>query len=423
MKKENLQAETAHVAVDAQLANGKSVVDHNLFYNTLDDAYVETKRLVLYSAFKKAGFKVVFITGNRLIDYRHITQLYKSLDASKRFKQECLVVPLKPILERYNIKVEDIDGNPVTIDSPDVDKAVIVYDGQHRIAVCELHPETDVCLALNDFDGSHPLSTIKLINSFNKNWDCSDLRQSNVEAGISTNLLYSESKKIQNLFGITQKYSDYVLTFKREACKKSDLVAGKDTVTYNPANAKRGEEILNALMMKFECCKEAKKIELWDAVVNTYDSLSDNDKPLFSRLMKLVIYSLTDSQLDKIKNLIGTKDFGEVKTVLCKAYNSFSKSEEELAELEAQADADIAAFVEALQKKNEEKAASKPLKSGTIHELISHNTALAKKQEQEKLMKAKEKLEKAQKKAQEAQAVVDHLKQSDEAQEEEVEAQ
>ena len=373
------------------------------------------KYVIMYSEAKKAGLKVVFLKGNREIYNTQLETLWKSAKDQKRFSNGCYVVPLRPILEAHpDIEAYDLDGNQVTLDSPEVDMCLVVYDGQHRITVCELHPgEIDAQLELNDFDGVNPLDTIKQMNSFSKNWSGTDLRVSNVGAGITANQLYEESFKLQGLYGITPKLAEYILTFQREATKKKDLVEGKDTTIYVDEHGNRGRGIFNAAMSNFNGAKEVKKIEFFDAVVYTYDSVKDSDKPSFARNMKLFLATLPEAECEKVKKFITDKDFGRLMSELNKGYTGFCSAghtEEALTQMEADVDKAITAYITALQTKNQAKAAKKPLKSGRVHEVIQHNRTVEATIANEKLAKATEKAQKASQKAQEAMAVVDNLK-------------
>ena len=370
------------------------------------------KYAVMYSAAKKVGFKVVFLKANREVYNSQLSTLWKSAKDKKMFAEGCYVVPLRPILQKFpDIEAYDLDGNLVTLDSPDVDMCLVVYDGQHRIVVCELHPDKiDVMLELHDFDGSNPLETIKQMNSFSKNWSGTDLRASNVGAGISTNKLYEESKNLQELHGITSKLAEYILTFKREATMKKDLVSGKDTTAYVAEHGNRGLGIINATMTNFKSAKEVKKIEFMDAVVYTYDNVKDAEKGSFARNMKLYLGTMSETDREKVKKLITDKDFGKLKEYIQKGYIAFcaaGHTEEDLTQMEEKTDKIIDSYIDNLKKSNQEKAAKKPLKSGRVHEVIQHSLEIESASEKDRLAKAEENAEKAAKKAQ---AVVDDLR-------------
>lgn len=409
----NVKLPTAEGEVDQQI---EETAQEPSFVATLlslvgDKLPKKMKFAIMYSEAKKAGLKVVFLKGNREIYNAQLVALWKSAKGQKHFSNGCYVVPLRPIQEAFpGIEVYDLDGNQVTLDSPDVDMCLVVYDGQHRIAVCELHPgEIDVLLELNEFDGCNPLDTIKNMNSLSKNWSGTDLRVSNVGAGISTNKLYEESENLQDRYGITSKLAEYVLTFQREATKKKDLVEGKDTTIYVDEHGNRGRGIFNAAMTSFNGAKEVKKIEFFDAVVSTYVSVKDVEKPTFARNMKLFMGTMAEPMREKVKKLITDKDYGTLKSEINKGYTDFCSAghtEETLLQMEADVDKAIADYVTDLQKKNQEKAARKPLKSGSVHEVIRHKRAVETKIANEKSAKAK----KASLEDQEAQVVVDNLK-------------
>lgn len=412
---------------NVQLPTAEGEVVQQIEETAQEPSYVETllsfvgdmpkkiKYAVKYSEAKKAGLKAVFLKGNREIYNTQLEALWKSAKGQKHFSNGSYVVPLRPILEKFpGIEVYDLDGNQVTLDSPDADMCLVVYDGQHRIAVCELHPgEIDVLLELNEFDGVNPLDTIKKMNSLSKNWSGTDLRVSNVGAGISTNKLYEESENLQDRYGITSKLAEYVLTFQREATKKKDLVEGKDTTIYVDEHGNRGRGIFNAAMTSFNGAKEVKKIEFFDAVVSTYVSVKDAEKPTFARNMKLFMGTMAEPMREKVKKLITDKDYGTLKSEINKGYTDFCSAghtEETLLQIEADVDKAITDYVTDLQKKNQEKAARKPLKSGSVHEVIQHNRTVETKIANEKSAKATEKAKKASLEDQETQVVVDDLK-------------
>jgi len=257
------------------------------------------------------------------------------------------------------------------------------------------------------------LETIKQMNSFSKNWSGTDLRASNIGAGISTNRLYEESENLQKLHGITPKLAEYILTFKREATMKKDLVSGKDTTAYVAEHGNRGLGIINAAMTNFKSAKEVKKIEFIDAVVYTYDNVKDAEKGSFARNMKLYLGTMSETEREKVKKLITDKDFGKLKEYIQKGYNAFcaaGHTEEALTQMEDETDKTIDSYIDNLKKSNQEKAAKKPLKSGRVHEVIQHSLEIESASEKERLAKAEEDAEKAAKKAKKAQAVVEDLR-------------
>lgn len=383
----------------------------------LGDKIPKTTRKVCmsYLEAKNAGLKICFFKFNREVSNSHIQALYKSVKDSKRFTRSCYVVPLLPILESFkDIEVYDLDGNQITLDTPDIELYLAVYDGQHRLTVCELHyGEVDVELELNEFDGRNPLSVIKDMNFCSRNWNGQDLRDSNVAAGISTNQLYKEAKILQERYGITAKLAEYILTFIREATKKKGLIEGKDTTMYNEANANRGRGIFEACITNFNGDKAAKNLETTEAIVYTYNSISDKEKPFFARMMKLFMGTMDESKCNKIKELIEKKNFGDLNKTIKEDYNAFCKlghSDEELTQMESKLDERIAAYIKKVDEENRKKASKKPLKSGRVSDVINQAKAVQNEINKENLATAELAAKKASMKAQEAQKRVDELK-------------
>lgn len=352
----------------------------------------KTKHIILYSVAKQAGIKVAFLVGNREVYNAQIQALWKSVKDKRMFDTGAHVVPLRPILEAFqDQKAYDIDGNVITLDTPDIDMYFAVYDGQHRIAVCESHPgEADVELELNDFNGEHPLESIKRMNSYSRNWNCNDLRVSNHASGKCKSAFFENVKTLQDIYGVTTKMAAYIVTFDREAIKKKDLIVGKDYDSYSETNAERGIGIYYAAMKNFGCPKELKKLEFWDAIFKTYNMTEDADKAHFARNMKLYMGTLSVSDRDKIVKYITDKDYGLLDSAVRDGYMKFCETEHSDEE-EVKLDSDISLFSVSLRTQFESQTVNKPLKSGTVNDIIKHNTELAKAKEQKKADKSKTK--------------------------------
>lgn len=335
------------------------------------------KYSVSYREAKSAGLKVAFLKENRNLNSNHISKLWDSVKSSNKFANGCYVVPLRPILEKYgDIEAYGINVKQITLDTPDLDMYLAVYDGQHRITVCELSEnKIDVELELNEFDGSKPLEVIKNMNFYSRNWNGQDLRDSIVKTGASNSKLFEEAKILTERYSITQKLAEYILTFVSDATKKRDLIDGKDTTTYNEDNAKRGKDIFEAYIAKFNGDKVAKKIELMHAVVHTYNSLTDADKPAFARTMKLYMGNLKEDKLKIIKDFIVNKNFGELNKTIKDGYDAFCNlgySTEKLKQMETEIDRGISTYIDKVDAANKENTDKKLLKSGRVNEVIAH---------------------------------------------------
>ena len=375
----NFQTKAPQAGAEEQLINGKSVVDQNISFVASiltivgDKLPKKSKYLISYHAAKATGLIVVFLKGNRKVYNTQIENLWKSAKNSKMFEEACHVVPLRPILEEFpEIEAYNINGARVTLDNPNVDYCLAVYDGQHRITACELHPEIDVLLELNDFNGTHPLTSIKLMNSYSRNWNCSDLRFSNVCSGRTKNQLYEEAEKLHYLYGISIKMAEYILTFEREATRKKDLIDGKDTTLYNEKKADRGIGIYNAAMANFKGVKELKKIEIIDAIVTAYKNVDDDKKGDFAIDMKVFIGSMEKSLRDNVIRFITEKDFGNLKSYICNEFKIFcdNKHTKDLSSMEDNVDKLVSDYVQNLKSDHDKKSKTRRLKSGRVSDIV-----------------------------------------------------
>lgn len=421
MNKKDNSTDVLQVGAEEQLDNGKSVVDlisectHSFLAALGDKLPKKVRYSIDYLEAKKKGIRVAFFKYNREVNYSHIKELYRDVKDSKRFSLGCYVVPLQPILEKYpDLEVLDLKGNSVTLESMDIDLYLAVYDGQHRITVCELYPgEVDVELEIFDFDGVKPLDSIKKMNSYSRNWNSTDLRSSNVNANLTANKLYEKAANLQTLYGLTPKASEYVLTFNREATKKKDLITGRDTTTYDEEKGKRGKGIIDAAMMVSKGDKDFKKIQFIDGIVYVYNETPDKDKGNFALYMKLYIGTLVESKIAELKSSISNKNYGDLNDLLSEGYIAFCKANstnEELSKMESDVNSKITQNIENLQKEEKTSSSRKMLKQGRVNDIIRHNQEVQRTISTEKLEKAKTKTAKAQKEEKDAQAEVDKLK-------------
>lgn len=387
----------------------QSSLAKTLTFVLLDELTKKTRNIITsYLAAKQKGLKVAFLDINRKVNNSQVRALLRSINGKGKFTQPCLVVPLQQILNMFpDIKVFGLEGNQITAETPDLDNYVVVYDGQHRIVACEYMPrDVDVELELMEFDGENPLATIKLMNSYSRNWNNEDLRTSNLSAGITTNKLYEEAEVLQRIFGISRKFAEYILTFTRDATKKKDLVAGKDTTLYNAENGQRGKEIFSATFTNFEGKKEIKKIQFIDAIVGVYNGVSDTDKPNFRKSMKLYLGSMEEGDRKEVLSFINDKNYGQLNQFIETGYANFIKThndEVQLFEMEQKLDSRIKSFIGNLEKKNREKFEKTELKSGRVHEILKQHRNVEDKQKELAEQKAKEKRDRAKTNAKKAQ--------------------
>ena len=335
-------------------------------------------------SFKEAnskGLKLAFIKGNRNVYVQQINKLYKSVKGHNKFSNNTICVLAKEILEKYeDIKLFDMKNNPIHLSSPDIESYIVVLDGQHRLVVCIEHPEeVDVDIELIECD-ENPLDKIKILNSFDKNWNNEDLKHYNLGIGKSTNKLYEEAQNIVEKFGVSTKYAEFILTFKEDASKKKDLIAGLDTTEYNEVKGERGKSILYATMYRFEAAKEIKKIQWIKAIKEAYENLNDFEMPTFGKNIKNYICNLDDSMCKSIKELLREQNYGKLNKIIINDFTKFRKEFNEcIDDIDAETEEKLNNYFEEQQAKNQDKSTLKALKYGLPSDIIRNRKEIAKK--------------------------------------------
>lgn len=323
------------------------------------------------------GLKVAFLIGNREIYVNQMDKLYNELNQNsyKRFSNPAIVVPLEKALKN-GLRATDINGKEITLDTPDLWLYVGVPDGQHRLMVCFEHPEIDMDLELIDYDGDL-MSFIKILNSMDKNWNNEDRKKSNLATGKSTNKLYTESENIQRKFGVSPKYAEYILTFKRDATKKKDLIAGKDSIPYNEENGRRGYQLFMAIAYKFGDDKNIKKVEFIDSIVYAHSQNGDSNNQTFTRDMKCFITRMGDSIRNEIISQLKNKNYGTLNSLFLTGFQKFcSLHKEDMESIEKESDVKIAESM--TQKETAAKNDKiKILKKGTPVEILANRKNVA----------------------------------------------
>jgi len=324
------------------------------------------------------GLKIAFLIGNREVYASQMDKLYKELNSSKsaKFSNPAIIVSLDKALNN-GLKAKDVDGKDITSDTPDSYLYVAILDGQHRLMVCLEHSNIDMDLELIDYDGDL-MSYIQILNSMDKNWNNEDRKKSNLATGKSTNRLYTESEKIQHEFGVSPKYAEYILTFKRDATKKKDLIAGKESTPYNEENGCRGHQLYTAIAYKFENNKEIKKIEFIDAIVHAHAQNGDSHNQTFTRDMKCFIIMMGDTTKDTIISLLKDKNYGELKTTLSANFQDFcSLHENDMQSLEQEQEKKIKEWASQKKETTAKNGKIKALKKGTPNEILANRKNVA----------------------------------------------
>ena len=123
---------------------------------------------------RAAGFRFARIKDNRDIDQRAVNKKMASIRITKGPISPLTVSTAKECIEA-GLEVEDWAGQPVTSDTPDLDKVLVIIDGQHRLeALRKLdekgeHYEAYFILPLTD--SCDPMTLLKEANTSVNTWD------------------------------------------------------------------------------------------------------------------------------------------------------------------------------------------------------------------------------------------------------------
>jgi len=337
---------------------------------------VKTKMRTLISyQDAKNDIKLVFVKGNRNVYSSQIEKLWKDISGKKvkKFYRSCVVVNAKQVLENNpKIKLVDIHGNEVTLETLGIESCWAVIDGQHRLMVCMEHLEADLDLELLDYDGDI-MELIKLFNSTDLNWRLPDYYRSNVETGKVSNGLSKKMEEIKKIIKCSDKVASYLPTFKRDAFKKSECIKGEDNSGYTPEKGDRGMRIAKAIRYKFG--EETVKVELIDGIVAAYNSLEDGMHPGLTNSMVGFLAEMSDTMRNTIALKMSTADYGEVKNSLVKGFQTYYEAhkediEERINEVQKKID-------EAMPKDDAVKKADEELKDGFPGDILKQRLVKA----------------------------------------------
>lgn len=324
----------------------------------------------------KNHIKLVFVKGNRNVYASQIEKLWKDISGKKekKFYRSCVVVNAVKVLKNNpNIKLVDIYGNEITLATPGAENCWAVIDGQHRLMVCMEHPEADLDLELLDYDGD-VMELIKLFNSTDLNWRLPDYYRSNVQTGKVSNNLAMKMEEVRAVISCSDKVAAEILTFKKDAIKKSDCISGKDNSGYTDEKGARGLGIAKAIRYKFG--DNTVKVEFVDAICAAYDSLEDGKHSHLSDAMVGFLAEISDTMKNTIDSKIKSADFGVVKNTLIEGFKKYYEThkddiEEHIKEVQQKID-------EAMPKKaDSDKKVDEELKDGFPGDILKQRFSKA----------------------------------------------
>lgn len=284
----------------------------------------------------KNDITLVFVKGNRNVYGSQIDKLWKEVSGLKikKFSRSCVVVNAKAILEHNltipeeekskRVRLVDIYGNEITLATPGVENCWAVIDGQHRLMVCMEHPEVDLDIELlTDFNGDI-MELIKIFNSTDKNWSLSDYTLSNIETGKISGALMEKAAQIKSFLNCSDKVANFLLTFKKDAVRKSSSIKGIDDSGYSETKGERGLSIARAIKYKFG--DMVVKVQLVEAIHKAYSQLEDGMTLWLGQLMVGFIAEMSDSMRKTIEAKMKSADFGIVSNTFIEGFTKYVES-------------------------------------------------------------------------------------------------
>jgi len=388
----------------------KDILQHSGYLDGKGNATAKMKNLMLkgnfnmkikfsyyYSELKKDGYEFCYIDENRNLYANQMDKLYDDVKDSKekRFSEAAKVVEARRVLEE-GLGVRDIDGNEITLETEDLDRYLVLVDGQHRSAVCHEHPEIDLFVEFDDFEGS-TLNRIAVLNNKRKDHTGKDQKKSISRHYPGRVPVLDEMEKLQKMFGVTEKYSEAILTGKVDQFKRDELTEIQmgekepgEKYVGDSNRIKEGWELNFSLKLSFGSDKnhwrKVRKVELPLACQRTIEGLQDEDQPGAFHRMAMLFSKMDSTQKANVVAKVGTPD---LQTYLTKAFNKFVKEHDKAKdwpELEAE-------FTTAIEQQKREMGSSssstnvKKLSSGTPWDVIANRRELARQQQEKEAKK------------------------------------
>ena len=358
-----------------------------------------------YRDLEKFGYKFAFDYENRQIHNNHIEELKSRVQSSP---DKCFYDPIKIVLAADALgqgrRVFDIDGNELTLLSKDIERYLVIVDGQHRIAVMMEEPNID-CYVEFIPSNTNIADYIDQLNNSSLKWSGSDVKNSikNHFDNKGVDVLVAIDDYKTKFPGCTDKYAEMALTAKKDQFRLADMKALQaDYSKYDAekfqipqSQIQQAHRIMFATLCQFgNKERKIRKIEYQEAIQSIQETLSTKKAEKFDENIISFIINMSDDAKRGILKKIEEKD-NKLNAFVTKSYNTFveSKSDEELQHLYTEA-------LEAIEKKEAELSGSSSsstlkIKVGSLKEVLENRKAM----KAEKDQKAAEKAQKAAAKA------------------------
>lgn len=176
------------------------------------------------------GFIIATFVMNREVNEKHVKKLMKDVRTQEKnaFSQYVTVCSaLSALLMGHDVM--GLDGELVTLETQNLDKILVIIDGQHRVAAClgtMLDIDCDVMIVPCPEDIAQD---IKDRNCCDKNWDTTALRHQIVEVEKKQDLLAEYEKRAKEIYpGCSDKFYTTVLCGgNKNAVRRSSVSHGE----------------------------------------------------------------------------------------------------------------------------------------------------------------------------------------------------
>lgn len=203
-----------------------------------------------FSDLVKNGFKFAIAAANRDVQSKHVSELAKSVLGvpGKKFSGHLLMCSAQGALEA-GVKLIGENSEQLTLNTPGLDKTLLVLDGQHRLAALLCHPnELDADILIVPCP-QKVYDEIKYLNLSQKNWNVTAHRHLiSTTTGQEDKLKDAAMKSAAIYPQASEKFYNYMLTGKREFVKKASVIKGS-LPAYDVESATTGLDILRALRL------------------------------------------------------------------------------------------------------------------------------------------------------------------------------
>ena len=195
------------------------------------------------------GYIIATFVMNREVNEKHVKRLMKDVRTQSKnaFSQYVTVCSaLSALLMGHDVM--GLDGELVTLETQNLDKILVIIDGQHRVAAClgtMLDIDCDVMIVPCPEDIAQD---IKDRNCCDKNWDTTALRHQIVEVEKKQDVLAEYEKRAKEIYpGCSDKFYTTVLSGGKKDVVRRSLVSRGELPACDVKKAEMGLELLRSL--------------------------------------------------------------------------------------------------------------------------------------------------------------------------------